>query len=373
MRCLRQCKHNVLRVLFFLAIYLTHYHQFYQGRETTTHFISPDDEPSLQIIVAHEPKEDQLGAFLTPTLFLFAIASYHGWKMEILPYTGSKQEKALTRTLALGDKIDRKHGSGLQDSSYREDFNPAKLNADSAEMMGFLPVPEASSSKNWTRVASVPLPGIEIDEACRNHQETEEIGKGKKCYILLPGGPFKMERHMDKLGGRELFFSNEFRESMRTKFLKKNKHRLKHFNGGYNVAVHVRRGDILDGMGRWIDQQVYAKVVRRICKSHPEANIHVFSSGKNLDGNWSTLESLATEEGADGGARCASVSIHLDEHEFDSWTHMITADAFIMSKSSFSLIPAALSGGEVYYPHSFWHFQLSWFHTFHTETGESLS
>ena len=38
-------------------------------------------------------------------------------------------------------------------------------------------------------------------------------------------------------------------------------------NQYFNVAVHIRRGDILDP-GRWIDQQVFANVAKYICQTN---------------------------------------------------------------------------------------------------------
>jgi hypothetical protein len=177
-----------------------------------------------------------------------------------------------------------------------------------------------------------------------------------------------MEEHMKKVGGFDAYFTKEFRESLRTVFLEKNSQRLTHYKKGeYNVAMHVRRGDILDPQ-RWIDQSVFAKLARRICSTHPEANIHVFSAGKNRDGNWSTMEGVTTSDG--GSPKCASVSIHLDELEFDTWAHMVAADVLVMSKSNFGLIPSLLSGGDVYYPSDYWHLQLSSFRFFDSSTGE---
>lgn len=85
-------------------------------------------------------------------------------------------------------------------------------------------------------------------------------------------------------------------------------------------------------------------------------HIHVFSSGPNRDGNWSAMQGVTDT--------CHSVAFHFDEFEFDSWTHFVAADALVISKSSFSLIPALFSVGEVYLPSTYWVKRLSHWNLF---------
>ena len=123
-----------------------------------------------------------------------------------------------------------------------------------------------------------------------------------------------------------------------------NGHRVRHYakDGNYNIAVHTRRGDILD-KNRWIKQSVFAKVARTICGSKQGSSassmvdVHIFSSGLNRDGNWTELE-----QGI-GKDTCRSIQFHLDEYEFDTWAHLVTADALVLSKSAFSYAPVLFS------------------------------
>jgi hypothetical protein len=181
--------------------------------------------------------------------------------------------------------------------------------------------------------------------------------------------------------GGDVFFNPSFRHTIRKRYWAKNAYRLKHYGlpadkeaqnkstsaPPFNVAIHVRRGDILDPI-RWIDQSVYVTVARRICKAHlGVADIHVFSSGKSRDGNWSVLEKVGSND------ECRSVAFHLDEDEFDTWAHMVAADVLVMSESTFSIIPAILSTGEIHFPEEyFWGTSLSHWHRFREKDGAAV-
>jgi hypothetical protein len=108
-------------------------------------------------------------------------------------------------------------------------------------------------------------------------------------------------------------------------------------------------------------------VARRIRNAHPGVvDVHVFSSGKNRDGNWSVLEKVGSND------ECRSVAFHLDDDEFDTWAHMVAADALVMSKSAFSVIPAILSAREVHLPGEYWGIRLSHWHSFRERDGAAV-
>ena len=191
------------------------------------------------------------------------------------------------------------------------------------------------------------------------------------------------------------FFTRTYCEQLRSQFLLKNHHRLQQYgitnpadaNNGvniFNVAVHIRRGDILNP-DRWIDQQVFANVAKHICQTNTvknentQTNIHVFSSGPNRDGNWSIMEQLAQVTELDGDTKntippfCSKVYIHLDEVEFDTWTFMIAADALVISPSTFGYVPSLIRYHNVYFPRKFWHPVLSSFIIFDDTDGSIIS
>eukprot|EP00978_Attheya_sp_CCMP212_P023302 scaffold71067_cov51-Attheya_sp.AAC.3 len=352
-------------------------------------FVSPiviNDEAELRplwVTVAHQPRSDLLGSFSLATIYLKAIAFRYGWALKILPYKGSVGEHQLQNLFKLGNKIDPGWGSGFQDASYRSEFDPMKLNYVVYEELGFFREQDYKpvNKSEWIAVNDLPVPGTGLQHVC---EQNIVVRDGyTSCKIWLP--PFKhklyksslqdtiqLRDHIKSNGGADLFFSESVRSHMREAFLQKNNHRLVNVRHNiadeYHIAMHVRRGDILDP-GRWLEQKVYATVGRRICTNHGAKDklnitVHVFSSGKNKDGDWKELEAITDT--------CDNVQFHLDEQEFDSWAYMVVADALVLSKSSFSYIPALLSAGEVHFPQNFWHPKLSHWHTFASKTGEEM-
>jgi hypothetical protein len=198
------------------------------------------------------------------------------------------------------------------------DYDPMQLNEESYANLGFFPPVSQDLSirtaHNWIRTKNIPLSDTKLHQLCEsNRKRTNDIVK--ECYILLSDDPDEIRIYIDRLGGMDRFFTREFSHRIRDQFLAKNRFRLQQYNmmmvrnqsGNtdpissytyFNVAVHIRRGDILHS-DRWIDQQAFANVARHICQMNTarneiiRTNIHVFSSGPNRDGNWSLMEQLA--------------------------------------------------------------------------------
>lgn len=305
----------------------------------------------LRVTLAHHPRSDLLGSFTLPSLYTLAITRRYGWEMEILPYNGSQGQKWLNWAFSEGSKMEGKgYGTGLQDANFRKDYNPAELNEQVYEYLGFFPqqsFPVANRSE-WTEVKPLPAPGSEsLRNACRKNPIEEGNGY-VRCRLITPhsADTGMLLKHIMKYGTLEDYFTPELCKLMHDRFMEANAKRLSFFSTNstdYNVAIHVRRGEInkKDFPDRWIDQSVYAEIARHICKRHPNANVHVFSSGKNEE-SWSVLEQV--------NDTCACVSFHLDVFEFDAWAHFIAADAFVTSRSTFSYVPALFAGGDVYAP-----------------------
>ncbi len=120
----------------------------------------------------------------------------------------------------------------------------------------------------------------------------------------------------------------------------------------FNIAVHVRRGDIVAGQMngnlnlqmRWQDNDYFLKVLGNVLKALRTDNpvaIYLFSQGKP--------EEFKEFETFDNLHFC------LDMGARDSFLHMVFADLLITSKSSFSYKPALLSKGIRVCPIDFWH------------------
>lgn len=120
----------------------------------------------------------------------------------------------------------------------------------------------------------------------------------------------------------------------------------------FNIAIHVRRGDIILGknnrnpnfMMRWQDTDYFAKVLSTVVENletEKTKDIYLFSQGKQTD--------FKDFEKFDNIHYC------LDMDALDSFCHMVYADLLITSKSSFSYKPALLSNGIKVCPKDFWH------------------
>jgi hypothetical protein len=114
--------------------------------------------------------------------------------------------------------------------------------------------------------------------------------------------------------------------------------------GVINIAVHVRRGDSTNNARRFVGHTYFVGVLKSITeylKVHGKKwCIQLYSEGKRED--------LPEFE------QFSNVMYRLNEDHFDTLHHMVCADVLVMSKSTFSYLPALLNnhGTIVYKP--FW-------------------
>lgn len=120
----------------------------------------------------------------------------------------------------------------------------------------------------------------------------------------------------------------------------------------FNIAVHVRRGDITLGqlnknpnlVMRWQDNDYFINVLGQVLanlNTEKPISIYLFSQGKPED--------FPEFQNIDNLKFC------LDMGAIDSFLHMVYADLLITSKSSFSYKPALLSNGIKICANNFWH------------------
>jgi len=119
-----------------------------------------------------------------------------------------------------------------------------------------------------------------------------------------------------------------------------------------NIAIHVRRGDILEDSNnpnltmRFLSNDYFEKVLAQVVEHFSKVqakpiHIYFFSQGKPEDyPEFNKFENLHW---------C------LDMGAQDSFLHMVYADVLITSKSSFSYKPALLNRGIKVCPKNFWH------------------
>lgn len=129
------------------------------------------------------------------------------------------------------------------------------------------------------------------------------------------------------------------------------KEKLLYRKGHFNIAVHIRRGDIEPGQitgeegltKRWLDNSYFINILRKIEKlvDVPKMDIYIFSQGKAEDFHeFAVFHNIYF---------CNTMPAT------DSFLHMCRADILLMSKSSFSYNPALISEGIRICPKDFWH------------------
>lgn len=120
----------------------------------------------------------------------------------------------------------------------------------------------------------------------------------------------------------------------------------------YNIAMHIRRGDImLDGLDaksvykmRFQNNNYYVNILENVI-SNNQLNkpiyVYIFSQGKEDDFS----EFINFD----------NVKFCLNMDQYSSFIHLVNADLLITSKSGFSYMPALLSDGIKISPKDFWH------------------
>jgi hypothetical protein len=156
---------------------------------------------------------------------------------------------------------------------------------------------------------------------------------------------------------QDQFYKDQFgvMETILHKFQNAPSRKMEHLifdTESFNIAIHVRRGDIVVGQEnhnpnlllRWQGNGYFEKVLKKAVeniKTKKPTAIYLFSQGhKNDFPEFEQFENL---------------HFCLDMNAQDSFLHMVNADLLITSKSSFSYKPALLNTRIKICPQDFWH------------------
>ena len=146
-------------------------------------------------------------------------------------------------------------------------------------------------------------------------------------------------KHLTHDGGNpNQVFTEDFRKMLSSNLRFE---RLK-FNQ-FTVVVHIRRGDILHMESRFLPNEHYLKILKKIRSVKADSKI-IICSEYNFQDDTEEFSQL----------NCVfAINTNLE----DTWKLMISADIFIMSKSSFSYVPAVFNNNKVIYT-EMWHKKL---------------
>jgi len=128
--------------------------------------------------------------------------------------------------------------------------------------------------------------------------------------------------------------------------------KLKYDLNKFNIALHIRRGDIVVGqinrhpnlLKRWLDNKYFLNALKQVLsnlKTENKIMIYLFSEG--VENDFQEFKQFS------------NLQYCLDWSDQDCFLHMIMADLLITSKSSFSYNAALLSDGILVCPKEFWH------------------
>ena len=154
---------------------------------------------------------------------------------------------------------------------------------------------------------------------------------------------------------QDQFYENQYEvmEDLKHKFYSassRKNDRLIYSKDNFNIAIHVRRGDIMSNPEnpnlaiRYLSNDYFEKVLQQVIthiKVDKPIHIYFFSQGNSED-----YPEFAKYE-----------NLHwcMDMGAQESFLHMVCADLLITSKSSFSYKPALLNKGIKVCPRNFWH------------------
>lgn len=152
---------------------------------------------------------------------------------------------------------------------------------------------------------------------------------------------------------------NEVLDEYKEKYFATEKPELKYNKSKTNVAVHVRRGDIIDRKHRFrrrgSPNEYYLNLMKQINKDYDNCKFYVFSQNKShkrgkqdksIKGNTSAFKDFLETD--------MDVELILDDCPFSDFHHITMSDVIIMSKSAFSYVPGLLSNARILYNKDFW-------------------
>lgn len=157
------------------------------------------------------------------------------------------------------------------------------------------------------------------------------------------------------LAEQDQFYHDQFgvMEELQNKFYTapaREKDRLIYSKDYFNIALHVRRGDIMENINdvnismRYQSNEYFLQALKSALdylNNKDNVQIYLFSQGE--------IEDFPEFSGINNLHFC------LDMNAQDSFLHMVYADALITSKSSFSYKSALLNRGIKFCPADFWH------------------
>lgn len=113
------------------------------------------------------------------------------------------------------------------------------------------------------------------------------------------------------------------------------------------VAIHIRRGDVKIGNTRYTPNSYYVDIIENLKAINPNFEITIFSQSESSE-PFSEFIQLGCK-------------LQLDTDLVSTWKEMIFADVLVMSKGSFSYVPAIYNSNFVIFQPA-WYIKLNHWH-----------
>lgn len=177
------------------------------------------------------------------------------------------------------------------------------------------------------QLLDLPLPAPQLPASYHNYKRIKEEDYGSNIYPDVNN-----------------LVDDKFIQMIRLKFLSKNP--LPTFSKP-QVAVHIRRNDVRIGNTRYIPNSYYVDVIKKLKEVNSNIEISIFSQSNSSE-SFDEFEKLGC-------------SLQLDKDLVSTWKKMIAANILVMSKGSFSYVPALYNSNFViFYPA--WYQKLNHWH-----------
>lgn len=189
------------------------------------------------------------------------------------------------------------------------------------------------SGLNYAQQENVKVAGMRVFKYI---QETSQL-----IELLGLPPPLKSTHGLKELtfGKKEIFgkkFSLSFLNELRSKFSYQKKENRDYLH----IGIHIRRGDVsnIKNSNRFLPNDYYLNILKQIKKiTDHNLKIDIFSEKNSCESFDIFTKNFS------------NCHIHLDTNLKDCWKTLINSDILIMSKGSFSFIPAIYNQNIVIY------------------------
>lgn len=190
------------------------------------------------------------------------------------------------------------------------------------------------------KVRKLPLFNAGNEKEIAINKKIIQSYSGEKVVFIAEQDQFYEEQHGVMKDIKRKFYSAPARKNDKLIYSKEN----------FNIAIHVRRGDIMADPSnpnlamRYLSNDYYKKALQQVIDSIKiDKPIHIYIFSQGIPQDYPEF------------AHYKNIHWCLDMSAQDSFLHMVYADLLITSKSSFSYKPALLSNGIKVCPKYFWH------------------